>query len=426
METDGNCISTDKMYIFIKFHSFTEYERELDFEITKIENEIKDRRNRTRLLEQHNDELRSVLGRRQTFAERAEPPLKMSKTAAHSSAELTPKKKIDLPIEKVFLLKFFKRYVGSEGAQKFNALNCSICEKRFKKSVDCLRHFITHFPNHIKFDCPGCGKNFTSLHRLRDHTEKSKDCTDEDYPEEKFFHHDCLDDHPEQAWMDLKCSICGKQHDEPYHCRDHFMTCVKYTFECPLCGTIRTAYRTAKEHFLECSGEAPHRKYGFFRDHPTPPPIADKSKQYTQDEMMTMIETDTLPQIDRLRERYPKGALMTIGMTVDPMTRDRHYNQQAAVYRKVEADPPLRVDEQILFKVYSRFSALQFEYLVQYHLGDSEGKFYEKYGKFMNEQQRIEPKNAVDNERAHYVYIKFTKIPFIWKHYDDDDGYSYY
>jgi hypothetical protein len=109
---------------------------------------------------------------------------------------------------------------------------------------------------------------------------------------------------------------------------------------------------------------------------------------------------------------HPTGT--TIGQTTNPGGCDGQYNQRNAVYKRKKAKPPIGLDEQILFRTGSHLTALTMEYLLQYHLGSCDGRFYNDNSIFMNKQKHTKHTEGWINGKDHFVYVKFTKVPFKW------------
>jgi hypothetical protein len=146
----------------------------------------------------------------------------------------------------------------------------------------------------------------------------------------------------------------------------------------------------------------------------TPPSIEQGKKLYSEEDLIAIIRQNCINKINSLRSRYPSGSYITIGQTSNPKARDANYNFRAAVYKRSEATPPIGLDEQILFCTGSHLTALTMEYLLQFHLGCSDGMFYDQNSIFMNKQKLTKHKEGWITGSNHYVYVKFTKIPFKW------------
>jgi hypothetical protein len=145
------------------------------------------------------------------------------------------------------------------------------------------------------------------------------------------------------------------------------------------------------------------------------PPESEKNKIWTETSMMEFIRERTLPKLRHHRTRFPSEALMLFGKTTNPRDRDGVYHNFAAVFRRHEITPFMDINEQILFKCWSDYDSLLFEFLMQYNTIDENGEFFTEFGSTVNKQTYHRPipsEKSTLKLKAHYVYIKMTRKPW--------------
>lgn len=137
-----------------------------------------------------------------------------------------------------------------------------------------------------------------------------------------------------------------------------------------------------------------------------------------------------LPRLLRLREKYPQGSFVTIGMSSVPVNRDAQYVALEVFYPRSFFSPKLKIEEQILYRSHNKFNALMVEYLLQFHI--SEGLWKDFFGGLFNPQKKAFPhlpegalmpwmEEEEETLTPYYVYVKFSKSKMTFAIKDDDD-----
>lgn len=140
--------------------------------------------------------------------------------------------------------------------------------------------------------------------------------------------------------------------------------------------------------------------------------------------LLEEIHGDALPRLLTLQAKYPPGSFITIGESSNPANRDNNYNDKAEFYRRDSFNPPLKIEEQILFRSNNKFNALMVEYFFQFHL--SEGYWAKKFSALANPQRKLFAYLRDYEPEPHYVYAKFSskKANFSFKPIDEDEDDS--
>jgi hypothetical protein len=293
---------------------------------------------------------------------------------------------------------------------------------------DARRHAIKHLDSstHDKFLCPRCEQNFGSHKSLRYHGNLGRCFRQSDFPSQRHFNLLCLAEHPQQAVEAKRCHKCGFRGKSASNVHKHFVECVRFPIVCPRCDSVFVQYYTARLHYENtCDGTYENRRY--YYEQITPPPLEEKEKKWSEREMMEYIRRITIPQLRRLIARFPPGALLLIGQTENVRIRDQRYNIHAVTIRRAELEPFMELNEMILFRCWTRYDALLFEYLLQHHTIDESGEFHGEFGDRVNHQFHTRPTQTEENtqnSQPYYVYLKATRQPWSWadaRHFYHED-----
>jgi hypothetical protein len=124
--------------------------------------------------------------------------------------------------------------------------------------------------------------------------------------------------------------------------------------------------------------------------------------------LLEEVHRVVLPKLMRLRKRFPR-AFITIGETISPHQRDRHYSSRVEYHKRRDMKPPVSLEEQILFRSNHRFNCKMVEYLLIFHL--NKGVWKERFSKYMNPQKIVQPCKQDYEFQPAYVYAQFSTIP---------------
>ncbi|KAG5666138.1 hypothetical protein PVAND_017719 [Polypedilum vanderplanki] len=124
-----------------------------------------------------------------------------------------------------------------------------------------------------------------------------------------------------------------------------------------------------------------------------------------RDPLQLLEETHAtaLPNLLRLIPRAPDNAFITIGRTYDPIQRSKNYDARKEYFKRTEFDPPVLMQEQILYSSNHAYNSAMVEYYMQSHI--SKG-LWKKHFPFVNPHATHAPVNSASyTARACYVYI---------------------
>lgn len=102
-----------------------------------------------------------------------------------------------------------------------------------------------------------------------------------------------------------------------------------------------------------------------------------------------------LPRILKLQKKYPKGSYMSIGVSVVPINRDLIYDQKPEFIKRKSFNPPMKLEQQIIYRSNHSFNCLCIEYILQKHM--QSGMWSYKFGRVMNKQRFSQPRKK-DNK----------------------------
>ncbi|KAG5674846.1 hypothetical protein PVAND_004791 [Polypedilum vanderplanki] len=330
----------------------------------------------------------------------------------------------ELPGEACYQKKFWENYKDELKLNAFGSNSCTTCGKFYAKPKDNRRHTMTHFDSEIydKFNCTRCFRNFATYQALKNHIPDRCFISSE-FPKHDFFIRMCLAENPQQKYDATTCSNCKKEFKVenyksvtsiPYYTRIHFASCIRFPYHCPTCDSTFSKYTSARIHYEQgCDGDTKLLRH--YHEKITPPSFDDIDKEWNEEMMMNLMRLETLPHLRKLIARYPVGSLLLIGQTQDVRKRDKQYNVYKVTVRRAELEPYLNLNDIIVFRAWSRFDVLLFEYLLQYNLVDEDGEFFEEFGELMNKQTYTRPIKTEENSeknRPYYVYVKATKKPW--------------
>lgn len=323
---------------------------------------------------------------------------------------------LEVPPIKQFHEEFWSRY-GDEINQDFDARTCSACGTLSDSKKGARSHRLTHFndKNYIKFFCDRCKRNFNSHAGINGHARRNQCFIRSDFPEMIEFQERCLADNPKQPFNARECSECGESFKKPKECRNHFLTCVRFSYDCPRCGSSYSSYMSARLHY-ERDCKSSKNEMRFYHENIKTPPVSEKKIIWTEELMLKNMREKTIPKLRNHLKRFPNGALMLIGKAENPKVRDAWYNTYRAVYNRHQLKPFMDLNEQILFMCWSPYDALLYEFLLQFNLIDEKGEFFAEFGTKINKQTYKRPKVTAANtqkNKPYYVYVKMTKTPWV-------------
>ncbi|KAG5666137.1 hypothetical protein PVAND_017718 [Polypedilum vanderplanki] len=290
---------------------------------------------------------------------------------------------------------------------------------------------MSHFDSgeYTKFDCIRCMKNYSTYEALKKHHLRGMCYLSSEFPKQTQFVTMCLSENPQQDPSSKVCSNCNLFSDiRPSKMHIHFLACVKFPYSCPTCKTLFTTYKNARIHFENyCDGT--FRNFRYYYEKITPPDINEKKKEWTEEEMLQRIRTDSASQMRKLlNDRLPPNSFLSVGQTRNMRRRDNQYNTYAVTIRRAEFDPFMPFDEMITFRTWRRYYALLYEYLLQRETIDQDGELHDEFGERMNPQKYERPSKNEENvkpDRPYFVYIKATRKKWTFadsnKFYNDDE-----
>ncbi|KAG5672029.1 hypothetical protein PVAND_002191 [Polypedilum vanderplanki] len=331
--------------------------------------------------------------------------------------------------EIVYMKKFWENY--ADELSNYESNECNKCVRVFTKNRDCHRHVMAHFDSgeYTKFDCSRCMKNYSTYEALKKHHSRGMCYLSSEFPKQTQFVVMCLRENPQQEPSSKICSNCNEFTDiRQSKVHIHFLSCVKFPYSCPKCSTLFTTYKIARIHFENyCDGN--FRYFRYYYEKITPPNVDEKEKEWTEDEMLELIKTNSAGQMKTLlSERLPPNACLSVGQSENLRSRDNHYNNYAITIRRAELEPYMTLNEMVTFRTWRRYYALLYEYLLQRETNDPDGELYAEFGNKMNPQKCERPKKTEENfkaDRPYFVYIKATRKKWSWadakKFYNDDE-----
>lgn len=101
---------------------------------------------------------------------------------------------------------------------------------------------------------------------------------------------------------------------------------------------------------------------------------------------------------------------MSIGVSNNPLHRENHYARSGVYKSRSSFNPPIKLENQILYRSNNRLNCLKVEYLLQLHLSERLWQGYFK--QFMNVQKKVKPLQSNRQNEATFVYEQFTTAPF--------------
>lgn len=123
-------------------------------------------------------------------------------------------------------------------------------------------------------------------------------------------------------------------------------------------------------------------------------------------DLLVEIHSSVLPKLLRVMKRFPKGSLITVGMSLNPRSRDNSYNAKKEFIRRDSRIPVLCLQEQVVYESNCKYNALCVEYLLQHML--RVGLWKKSFSVLMNPQRRLQPYKSVEIATPYYVYVKFS------------------
>jgi hypothetical protein len=316
-----------------------------------------------------------------------------------------------------YFRRFYDRYVD-ETVQPFTATTCNFprcdLDRSKTRNMSQIRaHVLSHFKGEQfeKFVCRRCNFNNDAWVSLKAH----KCLLRSDFPRIQHFIDKCLAAHPKQLPKSMECSKCKEVFDSLYKAHYQFLSCTRTIIACIKCDTKFGSYLHAKLHYESCNQiEAKTRRVAFQSDKVKPPTTTD-DRNWSEKEMMTHIREITSPKIRSLFSRFPNGALGYVGMTSHPTERFTEHaatlcvvagKQVPVIYQNQEATPVVDIEDLILFKCYKKSQALNYEFLLQFHLVDKKGKFNAEFGRRMNWMRPAKPTIKLNEKKQpHIVYF---------------------
>ncbi|CAG9798177.1 unnamed protein product [Chironomus riparius] len=329
----------------------------------------------------------------------------------------------NLPKELELHKKFYANYVTIK-KQTMNARECHFegCNKTYADISQMRKHHMGHYSKdeYEKFQCNICYVNHDTYRGLQAHVKKNN-CIKITFPPERVFYRKALDAIVEQQPKQLKkCNKCGHV-PASYNSKffRHLHSCYRFAYPCDKCGLKYAAYQNARLHSDLCNGIKPANYMDlYFRSDIVSKPLEEsKSKTWTHAQMLEHMKEIGVPKLRALLQLHPNKALITIGQTHDIKERFKSYSCNWQVYKNFEFDRYIEFDSYVLFKCWSRFEALWYEYLLQVNTQTPSGIFFNEFGTRSNKQRIQKPGIVKEDceESDYYVYVRCTRKPFVWR-----------
>jgi hypothetical protein len=130
-------------------------------------------------------------------------------------------------------------------------------------------------------------------------------------------------------------------------------------------------------------------------------------------DLLEQIHSSCLPKLLRLEQRFPPEAHASVGTSFNPSGRMLQYDQRAEYYKRTDVEPPIIMEELILYRSNNRANCLAVEFYLQHHLQN--GLWKGHFEGRVNPHDTRPPVKKDHDVRACYVYARYSKVLSTWQ-----------